>query len=179
MNTDNLEEKIEREMSCFAMENVGKKSEIVERRVDSESHHKQKSFVLEPRFLNVWGAMSKYIKYYLYINILFMLCYPVLMIFSSVIMPADQRLFVVLGSLFVVGMMVVLVAYPLYKLWCSSKNMKLAVDDLNEENLEVAIRCQKSFWKYLTILLIVSLVLTIIFFIVKALIGALALLVNG
>lgn len=179
MNTDNLEEKIEREMSCFAMENAGEKSEIVERKVDSESHHKQKSFILEPRFLNIWRAMSKYIKYYLYINILFILCYPVLMIFSSSILPTDQQLFVVLWSLLVVGMMVVLVAYPLYALWCSSKNMKLAVDDLNEENLEVAIRYQKSFWKYLTILLIVSLVLTVISFIVMALIGALALLVNG
>jgi hypothetical protein len=46
---------------------------------------------------------------------------------------------------------VAVLAYPLYALWKSSRNLKLSVKNLDESKLAEAVRYQKSFWKYLFI----------------------------
>ena len=131
------------------------KSEVLTHAVDNELNEEVKAvnpFVLEERFLSIWKSMSKYMKNYLYINLFYLFLCLSFSVFVLLFLPSWSLFDGVRGVNICSCLIVVAVlAYPLYALWKSSRNLKLSVKNLDEGKLAEAIRYQKSFWKYLFI----------------------------
>lgn len=122
-------------------------------------------FVLEERFLSIWESMSKYMKNYLYINLFYLFLCLSFSVFVLLFLPSLPLFNGVRGGdIFSFLIVVALLAYPLYALWKSSRNLKLSVKNLDEGKLVEAIRYQKSFWKCLFIFcaVIIGLVLLVV-----------------
>mgnify|MGYP003403553604 CR=1 FL=1 len=131
-------------------------------------------FVLEERFLSIWESMSEYMKNYLYINLFYLFLCLSFSIFVLLFLPSWSLFDGVRGanifSLWNGGqglnlIVVALLAYPLYALWKSSRNLKLSVKNLDEGKLAEAICYQKSFWKYLFIFCAVIIGLVLLVFV--------------
>ena len=157
---NNLEENNMQNSDCVS---PIEKSEVLTHAVDNELNEEVEAvnpFVLEERFLSIWKSMSKYMKNYLYINLFYLFLCLSFSVFVLLFLPSWSLFDGVRGanifSLWNGGqslnlIVVALLAYPLYALWKSSRNLKLSVKNLDEGKLAEAIRYQKSFWKYLFI----------------------------
>ena len=130
-------------------------SEVLTHAVDNELNDEVEAvnpFVLEERFLSIWKSMSKYMKNYLYINLFYLFLCLSFSVFVLLFLPSWSLFDGVRGvNIFSCLVVVAVLAYPLYALWKSSRNLKLSVKNLDEGKLAEAIRYQKSFWKYLFI----------------------------
>lgn len=153
--------------------------EVLTHPIDNELNEEVEAvnpFVLEERFLSIWESMSKYMKNYLYINLFYLFLCLSFSVFVFLFLPSLPLFDCVRGgNIFSFLIVVALLAYPLYALWKSSRNLKLSVKNLDEGKLAEAIRYQKSFWKYLFIFcavcigfvlfVIVMVMLSMIFFV--------------
>lgn len=149
---NNLEENNMQNSDCVSpIEN----SEVLTHAADNELNEEVEAvnpFVLEERFLSVWNSMSKYMKNYLYINLFYLLLCLSFSFFVFLFLPSWSLFDGVRGvNIFFCLIVVAVLAYPLYALWKSSRNLKLSVKNLDEGKLAEAVRYQKSFWKYLFI----------------------------
>lgn len=149
---NNLEENNMQNSDCVSpIEN----SEVLTHAVDNELNEEVEAvnpFVLEERFLSIWKSMSKYMKNYLYINLFYLFLCLSFSVFVLLFLPSWSLFDGVRGvNIFSCLIVVAVLAYPLYALWKSSRNLKLSVKNLDEGKLAEAIRYQKSFWKYLFI----------------------------
>lgn len=142
--------------------------EVLTHPIDNELNEEVEAvnpFVLEERFLSIWESMSKYMKNYLYINLFYLFLCLSFSVFVFLFLPSLPLFDCVRGgNIFSFLIVVALLAYPLYALWKSSRNLKLSVKNLDEGKLAEAIRYQKSFWKYLFIFcaVIIGLVLLVV-----------------
>ena len=131
------------------------KSEVLTHAADNELNEEVEAvnpFVLEERFLSIWKSMSKYMKNYLYINLFYLFLCLSFSVFVLLFLPSWSLFDGVRGvNIFSCLIVVAVLAYPLYALWKSSRNLKLSVKNLDEGKLAEAVRYQKSFWKYLFI----------------------------
>ncbi len=127
--------------------------EVLTHPIDNELNDEVEAvnpFVLEERFLSIWESMSKYMKNYLYINLFYLFLCLSFSVFVLLFLPSLPLFDCVIGGdIFSFLIVVALLAYPLYALWKSSRNLKLSVKNLDEGKLAEAIRYQKDFWKYL------------------------------
>lgn len=149
---NNLEENNMQNSDCVSpIEN----SEVLTHAADNELNEEVEAvnpFVLEERFLSIWKSMSKYMKNYLYINLFYLFLCLSFSVFVLLFLPSWSLFDGVRGvNIFSCLIVVAVLAYPLYTLWKSSRNLKLSVKNLDEGKLAEAIRYQKSFWKYLFI----------------------------
>lgn len=149
---NNLEENNMQNSDCVSpIEN----DEVLTHPIDNELNDEVEAvnpFVLEERFLSIWKSMSKYMKNYLYINLLYLFLCLSFSVFVLLFLPSLPLFNGVRGgNIFSFLIVVAVLAYPLYALWKSSRNLKLSVKNLDEGKLAEAIRYQKSFWKYLFI----------------------------
>lgn len=149
---NNLEENNMQNSDCVSpIEN----SEVLTHAADNELNEEVEAvnpFVLEERFLSIWKSMSKYMKNYLYINLFYLFLCLSFSVFVLLFLPSWSLFDGVRGvNIFSCLIVVAVLAYPLYALWKSSRNLKLCVKNLDEGKLADAIRYQKSFWKYLFI----------------------------
>lgn len=149
---NNLEENNMQNSDCVSpIEN----DEVLTHPIDNELNDEVEAvnpFVLEGRFLSIWKSMSKYMKNYLYINLLYLFLCLSFSVFVLLFLPSLPLFNGVRGgNIFSFLIVVAVLAYPLYALWKSSRNLKLSVKNLDEGKLAEAIRYQKSFWKYLFI----------------------------
>ena len=149
---NNLEENNMQNSDCVSpIEN----SEVLTHAVDNELNDEVEAvnpFVLEERFLSIWKSMGKYMKNYLYINLFYLFLCLSFSVFVLLFLPSWSLFDGVRGvNIFSCLIVVAVLAYPLYALWKSSRNLKLSVRNLDEGKLAEAIRYQKSFWKYLFI----------------------------
>ena len=149
---NNLEENNMQNSDCVSpIEN----SEVLTHAVDNELNDEVEAvnpFVLEERFLSIWKSMSKYMKNYLYINLFYLFLCLSFSVFVLLFLPSWSLFDGVRGvNIFSCLIVVAVLAYPLYALWKSSRNLKLSVKNLDEGKLAEAVRYQKSFWKYLFI----------------------------
>jgi hypothetical protein len=130
-------------------------SEVLTHAADNELNEEVEAvnpFVLEERFLSIWNSMSKYMKNYLYINLFYLFLCLSFSVFVLLFLPSWSLFDGVRGvNIFSCLIVVAVLAYPLYALWKSSRNLKLSVKNLDESKLAEAVRYQKSFWKYLFI----------------------------
>lgn len=149
---NNLEENNMQNSDCVS---PIEKSEVLTYAVDNELNEEVEAvnpFVLEERFLSIWNSMSEYMKNYLYINLFYLFLCLSFSVFVLLFLPSLPLFnFVRGGNIFSFLIVVAVLAYPLYALWKSSRNLKLSVKNLDEGKLAEAIRYQKSFWKYLFI----------------------------
>lgn len=149
---NNLEENNMQNSDCVS---PIEKSEVLTHVADNELNEEVEvvnPFVLEERFLSIWKSMSKYMKNYLYINLFYLLLCLSFSVFVLLFLPSWSLFDGVRGvNIFSYLIVVAVLAYPLYALWKSSRNLKLSVKNLDEGKLAEAIRYQKSFWKYLFI----------------------------
>lgn len=149
---NNLEENNMQNSDCVSpIEN----DEVLTHPIDNELNDEVEAvnpFVLEERFLSIWKSMSKYMKNYLYINLFYLFLCLSFSVFVLLFLPSWSLFDGVRGvNIFSCLIVVAVLAYPLYALWKSSRNLKLSVKNLDEGKLAEAIRYQKSFWKYLFI----------------------------
>lgn len=149
---NNLEENNMQNSDCVSpIEN----SEVLTHAADNELNEEVEAvnpFVFEERFLSVWKSMSKYMKNYLYINLFYLFLCLSFSVFVLLFLPSWSLFDGVRGvNIFSCLIVVAVLAYPLYALWKSSRNLKLSVKNLDESKLAEAVRYQKSFWKYLFI----------------------------
>ena len=149
---NNLEENNMQNSDCVSpIEN----SEVLTHAADNELNEEVEAvnpFVFEERFLSIWKSMSKYMKNYLYINLFYLLLCLSFSVFVLLFLPSWSLFDGVRGvNIFSCLIVVAVLAYPLYALWKSSRNLKLSVKNLDEGKLAEAVRYQKSFWKYLFI----------------------------
>lgn len=149
---NNLEENNMQNSDCVSpIEN----SEVLTHAADNELNEEVEAvnpFVLEERFLSIWNSMSKYMKNYLYINLFYLFLCLSFSVFVLLFLPSWSLFDGVRGvNIFSCLIVVAVLAYPLYALWKSSRNLKLSVKNLDEGKLAEAVRYQKSFWKYLFI----------------------------
>ena len=149
---NNLEENNMQNSDCVSpIEN----SEVLPHAADNELNEEVEAvnpFVLEERFLSIWKSMGKYMKNYLYINLFYLFLCLSFSVFVLLFLPSWSLFDGVRGvNIFSCLIVVAVLAYPLYALWKSSRNLKLSVRNLDEGKLAEAIRYQKSFWKYLFI----------------------------
>jgi hypothetical protein len=149
---NNLEENNMQNSDCVSpIEN----SEVLTHAADNELNEEVEAvnpFVLEERFLSIWKSMSKYMKNYLYINLFYLFLCLSFSFFVFLFLPSWSLFDGVRGvNIFSCLIVVAVLAYPLYALWKSSRNLKLSVKNLDESKLAEAVRYQKSFWKYLFI----------------------------
>ena len=130
-------------------------SEVLTHAADNELNEEVEAvnpFVFEERFLSIWKSMSKYMKNYLYINLFYLFLCLSFSVFVLLFLPSWSLFDGVRGvNIFSCLIVVAVLAYPLYALWKSSRNLKLSVKNLDEGKLAEAVRYQKSFWKYLFI----------------------------
>ena len=130
-------------------------SEVLTHAADNELNEEVEAvnpFVFEERFLSIWKSMSKYMKNYLYINLFYLFLCLSFSVFVLLFLPSWSLFDGVRGvNIFSCLIVVAVLAYPLYALWKSSRNLKLSVKNLDESKLAEAVRYQKSFWKYLFI----------------------------
>ena len=149
---NNLEENNMQNSDCVSPIENG---EVLTHAADNELNDEVEAvnpFVLEERFLSIWKSMSKYMKNYLYINLFYLFLCLSFSIFVLLFLPSWSLFDGVRGvNIFSCLIVVAVLAYPLYALWKSSRNLKLSVKNLDEGKLAEAIRYQKSFWKYLFI----------------------------
>lgn len=162
---NNLEENNMQNSDCVSpIEN----DEVLTHPIDNELNEEVEAvnpFVLEERFLSIWESMSKYMKNYLYINLFYLFLCLSFSVFVLLFLPSLPLFDCVRGGdIFSFLIVVALLAYPLYALWKSSRNLKLSVKNLDEGKLVEAIRYQKSFWKCLFIFcaVIIGLVLLVV-----------------
>lgn len=153
---NNLEENNMQNSDCVSpIEN----DEVLTHPIDNELNEEVEAvnpFVLEERFLSIWKSMSKYMKNYLYINLFYLFLCLSFSVFVLLFLPSLPLFNGVRGgNIFSFLIVVAVLAYPLYALWKSSRNLKLSVKNLDEGKLAEAIRYQKSFWKYLFIFCVV------------------------
>jgi hypothetical protein len=149
---NNLEENNMQNSDCVSpIEN----SEVLTHAADNELNEEVEAvnpFVFEERFLSIWKSMSKYMKNYLYINLFYLFLCLSFSVFVLLFLPSWSLFDGVRGvNIFSCLIVVAVLAYPLYALWKSSRNLKLSVKNLDESKLAEAVRYQKSFWKYLFI----------------------------
>lgn len=149
---NNLEENNMQNSDCVSpIEN----SEVLTHAADNELNEEVEAvnpFVLEERFLSIWKSMSKYMKNYLYINLFYLFLCLSFSVFVLLFLPSWSLFDGVRGvNIFSCLIVVAVLAYPLYALWKSSRNLKLSVKNFDEGKLAEAVRYQKSFWKYLFI----------------------------
>lgn len=149
---NNLEENNMQNSDCVSpIEN----SEVLTHAADNELNEEVEAvnlFVFEERFLSIWKSMSKYMKNYLYINLFYLFLCLSFSVFVFLFLPSWSLFDGVRGvNIFSCLIVVAVLAYPLYALWKSSRNLKLSVKNLDEGKLAEAVRYQKSFWKYLFI----------------------------
>lgn len=149
---NNLEENNMQNSDCVSpIEN----SEVLTHAADNELNEEVEAvnpFVFEERFLSIWKSMSKYMKNYLYINLFYLFLCLSFSVFVLLFLPSWSLFDGVRGvNIFSCLIVVAVLAYPLYALWKSSRNLKLSVKNLDEGKLAEAVRYQKSFWKYLFI----------------------------
>ena len=162
---NNLEENNMQNSDCVSP--IGN-SEVLTHAADNELNEEVEAvnpFVLEERFLSIWKSMSKYMKNYLYINLFYLFLCLSFSVFVLLFLPSLPLFDCVRGGdIFSFLIVVALLAYPLYALWKSSRNLKLSVKNLDEGKLVEAIRYQKSFWKCLFIFcaVIIGLVLLVV-----------------
>ena len=163
---NNLEENNMQNSDCVS---PIEKSEVLTHAADNELNEEVEAvnpFVLEERFLSIWESMSKYMKNYLYINLFYLFLCLSFSVFVFLFLPSLPLFDCVIGGdIFSFLIVVALLAYPLYALWKSSRNLKLSVKNLDEGKLAEAIRYQKSFWKYLFIFCAVC--ISFVFFILS------------
>lgn len=162
---NNLEDNNMQNSDCVSpIEN----DEVLTHPIDNELNDEVEAvnpFVLEERFLSIWNSMSKYMKNYLYINLFYLLLCLSFSVFVLLFLPSLPLFDCVIGGdIFSFLIVVALLAYPLYALWKSSRNLKLSVKNLDEGKLVEAIRYQKSFWECLFIFcaVIIGLVLLVV-----------------
>lgn len=162
---NNLEENNMQNSDCVS---PIEKSEVLTHAVDNELNEEVEAvnpFVLEERFLFIWKSMSKYMKNYLYINLFYLLLCLSFSVFVLLFLPSWSLFDGVRGvNIFSCLIVVAVLAYPLYALWKSSRNLRLSVKNLDEGKLAEAIRYQKSFWQCLFIFcaVIIGLVLLVV-----------------
>jgi hypothetical protein len=162
---NNLEENNMQNCDCVSPIENG---EVLTHAADNELNEEVEAvnpFVLEERFLSIWKSMSKYMKNYLYINLFCLLLCLSFSVFVLLFLPSLPLFDCVIGGdIFSFLIVVALLAYPLYALWKSSRNLKLSVKILDEGKLVEAIRYQKSFWECLFIFcaVIIGLVLLVV-----------------
>ena len=125
---NNLEENNMQNSDCVS---PTENSEVLTHAADNELNEEVEAvnpFVLEERFLSVWNSMSKYMKNYLYINLFYLLLCLSFSFFVFLFLPSWSLFDGVRGvNIFSCLIVVAVLAYPLYALWKSSRNLKLSV----------------------------------------------------
>ena len=163
---NNLEENNMQNSDCVSPIENG---EVLTHAADNELNEEVEAvnpFVLEERFLSIWNSMSEYMKNYLYINLFYLFLCLSFSVFVLLFLPSWSLFVGVRGvNIFSCLIVVAVLAYPLYALWKSSRNLKLSVKNLDEGKLAEAICYQKSFWKYLFIFCAVIIGLVLLVFV--------------
>lgn len=116
--------------------------------------------VLEPRTAAAIEKTARWARYYLYIMLAYfalLLLFSVLGIGGAATAGAEAAAAGIVSTLFSFGIMLLLVGYPLYKLWGFTSKAPRALRTGSQETLTEAVSNMRSVYKFTGIVMIVTL----------------------